>query len=76
MADLKLATKNCIESVEKTHATVNEKNLLASDNLLVVCQKGELMTADRSLFLNIIRNLLACLNFCIVDVKLLGDKYE
>ena len=30
MADLKSATKNCIESVEKTHATENEKNLLAS----------------------------------------------
>ena len=30
MADLKLATKNCIESVEKTHTTENEKNLLAS----------------------------------------------
>ena len=26
MADLKLATKNGIESVEKTHATENEKN--------------------------------------------------
>ena len=25
MADLKLATKNCIASVEKTHATKNEK---------------------------------------------------
>ena len=30
MADLKSATKNCIESVEKTHATENEKKLLAS----------------------------------------------
>ena len=32
MADLKLATKNCgIESVEKTHATENQKKkLLAS----------------------------------------------
>ena len=26
MADLKSATKNCIESVEKTYATENEKN--------------------------------------------------
>ena len=31
MADLKSATKNCLESVEKTHATENEKNLLASE---------------------------------------------
>ena len=30
MADFKLVTKNCIESVEKTHATENEKNWLAS----------------------------------------------
>ena len=30
IADLKLAAKNCMESVEKTHATENEKNLLAS----------------------------------------------
>ena len=27
MADLKSATKNCIESVEKTHATENKKNI-------------------------------------------------
>jgi len=26
-ADLKSATKNCIESVKKTHATENEKNV-------------------------------------------------
>ena len=26
MADLKLATKNCTESIAKTHATENEKN--------------------------------------------------
>ena len=31
MADLKPATKNCMESVEKTHATENEKKLLASE---------------------------------------------
>ena len=30
IADLKSATKHCIESVEKTLATENEKNLLAS----------------------------------------------
>ena len=30
MADLKSATENWIESIEKTHATENEKNLLAS----------------------------------------------
>ena len=30
MADLKLATKNYIESVEKTYATENEKKLFAS----------------------------------------------
>ena len=30
MADMKSATKNCIESIEKTHATENEKNLLTS----------------------------------------------
>ena len=30
MADLKSAIKNCIKSVEKTHATKNEKKLLAS----------------------------------------------
>ena len=28
MADLKSATKNCIESVEKTHATKNEKKFV------------------------------------------------
>ena len=28
MADLKSATKNCIESVEKTHATKNEKRFV------------------------------------------------
>ena len=28
MADLKLATKNCIELVEKTHATENEKKFV------------------------------------------------
>ena len=27
IADLKSATKNCIESVEKTHATENEKKI-------------------------------------------------
>ena len=30
MADFKLATENRVGSVEKTHATENEKNLLAS----------------------------------------------
>ena len=30
ITDWKFATKNCIESVEKTHATENKKNLLAS----------------------------------------------
>ena len=29
MADFQSANKNCIESVEKTHATENEKKLLA-----------------------------------------------
>ena len=28
MADLRLATKNCIESVEKPHATEDKKNFL------------------------------------------------
>ena len=27
MADLRSATKNCIESVEKTHASENEKKI-------------------------------------------------
>ena len=30
MAALKLATKDCIEAVEKTHATENEKKNLVS----------------------------------------------
>ena len=30
MADLKLATKNCIKLVEKTHVTENEKKFAAS----------------------------------------------
>ena len=29
-ADLKSVTKNCLKPVEKTHATENEKKLLAS----------------------------------------------
>ena len=38
MADLKLATKNCIKSVEKTHATEKgKKKLLAS--VIVVSKK-------------------------------------
>ena len=32
MADLKLATINCIESVEKTHATDNEKKFVGQCN--------------------------------------------
>ena len=32
MADLKSATKNCIESVEKTHATENEKKFVGQCN--------------------------------------------
>ena len=31
-ADLKSATKNCIESVEKTHATENEKKFAGQCN--------------------------------------------
>ena len=33
IADLKSATKNCIESVEKTHATENEKKFVGQCNL-------------------------------------------
>ena len=40
MADLKLATKRCIESVEKTHATENEKKLLASVIITIIIDNG------------------------------------
>ena len=36
MADLKSATKNCIESVEKTHATKNEKKIVGQCYLFLL----------------------------------------
>ena len=40
MADLKSATKNCIESVEKTHVTENEKKFVGQCNRFVLVRRA------------------------------------